>query len=58
MSVALEGIPGVLLIELLPFANDVWVQFVFTGGLGDGFTPLGFPQRLLLELFVGLTQLA
>lgn len=42
MAAALKGILGVLLMELLPFPDQVRVDFVLTGGLGDGFARLDF----------------
>lgn len=45
MAVALEGVLGA---ELLPLANQVRVQFVLAGGLGDGLACLDFAQDLLL----------
>ena len=51
MAIALEGILGVLLVQLLPLADQVWVQVTFTGGLGDEFARLDLVQDLLLELF-------
>ena len=51
MAVALEGVLGILLVKLLPLSDQVRMQLVFTGGLGDGLACLDFTQNLRLKLF-------
>ena len=52
MAVALEGALSILFLQLLPLADQVRVQLVFTRGLGERLARLDFTQDLTQDLLL------
>ena len=51
MTVALKRASGVVRVQFLPLGDQVRMQLMITGGLGDGLACLDFAQDLQLGLF-------